>query len=176
MHRWLPVACLALVCACGTRRRDTVVPDVCHTPSPEWDAPIDAAAIQTARHVVRGRVRWTGSILDEDAENKTGHRQELTYVIVDILEFHRGDAWTVTPRMQRAFPLLGKTTLLEKLHCREEEAFFFALDLPTPSSPPREGGVPDPVVRAFTPQEVTLHAIVPESAADALRAILAPGR
>jgi hypothetical protein len=117
------------------------------------------AAARSASHVIRGRVRWTGLSVDQDGERRT----ELRYVVVDILEFHRGDAWSVDPRMRRAFPLLADDDAIQSLACREGEAFFFFATLPGPNTPQRPGGVPDPIYRAFGDRSVELVALVPES-------------
>lgn len=157
--------------ACVPARRDTLVADVCRDAPEALAAPSDGLeeAARKATHVVRGRVRWTGLALDEDGET----RRELGYVVVDILEFHRGDAWSVDERMRRAFPLLGAPERLKPLGCRHGEALFFFVRLPGPEDPPRPGGVPDPVFRAFGDRAVELVQYAPESeqlrVAEALR-------
>jgi hypothetical protein len=155
------LATLVAVSACPPARRDTIVADVCNDAPGPFAAPrgdLDAA-VKVASHVVLGRVRWTGQAFDEDGEK----RREFAYVVVDVLEFHRGDAWSIDPRMRRAFPLLAAPALLGPLACRDGEAFFFFVKLPGPADPPRPGGVPDPVFRAFGDRSVEVVAIAPES-------------
>jgi hypothetical protein len=166
---WLATS--VALAACVPARRDTLVADVCRdAPEPlQADLAGLEAAARAATHVVRGRVRWTGLAIDEDGET----RREFGYVVVDILEFHRGDAWSVDPRMRRAFPLLGPPERLKALGCRQGEALFFFVSLPGPEDSARPGGVPDPVFRAFGDRAVALLAFAPESeqprVAEALR-------
>lgn len=161
---------LVALCACGGTRKDTLSADVCRETPAEWSELIPAAELRAraaaASHVVRGRIRWTGSVIDVEHTSQ----RELGYVVVDILEFHQGDAWSVDPRMRRSFPLLGNQPELRALNCRTGEAFFFFVDLSGESWP---GGTPDPVFRAFGERAVELVAIVPESAAESVRAALA---
>lgn len=172
MHAVRALLIAAAVSACGATRKDTLVADVCSDAPPALPTvtaeALDAAA-RAASHVVRGRVRWTGIANDEEGAQ---HR-EYVYVVVDVLEFYRGDAWSVEPRMQRSFPLLAERSVLGGLACRNGEAFFFFVDLPEPSAPPRPGGVPDPVFRAFGDRQVRVHAIVGEAERDRVAAALA---
>jgi hypothetical protein len=157
------VAAGCLVSACAVARKDTLSADVCHAPAPPWtEAPSTdrvRAAAAAATHVVLGRVRWTGIASEEEL----GRRRELGYAVVDVLGFYKGDAWTVDPRMQRAFPLLSEPSAHRLLACRGGEELFFFVSLPGASPRPWPGGAPDPVVRAFGENSVELALVVPET-------------
>ncbi|MEZ4220688.1 MAG: hypothetical protein R3B13_07135 [Polyangiaceae bacterium] len=179
---WLGALLVTALGACGQRRRDTVTPAVCPNIPPAFPSVSDdrlRQALAQASHVVRGRVRFTG-----EAHKFDGRRTiRYLYVIVDIVEFRKGEAWTLPGRYQRAFPILvleeGKSemdafnqrTAAEtdalQLTCREDEAFWFVMDLPREQRRPRYE-MPDPVMRAFGPLDVRLHAILPETEGDRL--------
>ena len=169
----LIVALLPLA-ACVGRPKDTLVAHSCRQAPPSWSQAVPSRdelkrRASSVSHVVRGRLRWTGSAIDEEP----GSQRELDYAVVDILEFHRGDAWSVSPRMRRSFPLLAESPALEALRCREGEAFFFFVDLPGRSAKEWPGGAPDPAVRAFGEDAVELVAIIPEEERERVQAALA---
>ncbi len=186
MRRSIAVAQVLVVCAvtlaCGARAKDTVHPAACTRdplPLPELNAAELTVAVKRASHVVRGRVRFTGSAVNYDG----GKELRYVYIIVDTLEFLKGDPWQVPERYRKSFPLLvldsGKSesphfapegsvaAMAQALSCREEEALWFALDLPNAQRRPLHE-IPDPVRRSFGPLDVRLHAAVAETQRDRL--------
>jgi hypothetical protein len=157
---WVPVVALVLAASCSQKRKEVVVPDTCRHDPPAWNA--GAGAAESARHVVRARVRWTGSVNDEDG-------REFPYVIADVLDFQQGDPWAVHPRYRRSFPLLGDPAepaalaLIARLACRQGEAFLFHADLPGIRDEPPVRAPPAPILRAFGKYRIRLHAVVPTS-------------
>ncbi len=167
---------------CAPPARDTVHPAICHRDPeelPRLDAAGLAAAVHRASHVLRGRVRFTG-----DAVNRDGRReQRYRYIIVDALEFLKGDPWQVPGRYRKSFPILvleeGQSesqhfnprptdkALAAALACREGEALWFVLDLPDPQRRPLHE-MPDPVRRSFGPLDVRVHAVAQKSQRDQL--------
>ncbi len=171
-----------LALSCAPLARDSVRPAICrHDPAalPELDEATLAEAVKAASHVVRGRIRFTGEALNQDGRSQ----QRYIYVIVDALEFLKGDPWQLPGRYGKSFPILaldegrsdnphfnlepGQRAVASALMCREDEALWFVVDLPdVQRRPPHE--MPDPVVRSFGPLDVRLHAVVQEVQRDQL--------
>jgi hypothetical protein len=171
-----------LLLSCGARAKDTVHPAACtRDPAPlvVVDDAALTAAVRRATYLVRGRVRFTGNAVNYDGDKQLRY----VYIIVDTLEYLKGDPWQVPERYRKSFPLLALESgrsesphfasepaalaTIEALSCREDEALWFALDLPSPHSRPLHE-VPDPVRRSFGPLDVGLHAVVAETERDRL--------
>jgi hypothetical protein len=171
---------LFILIACSSRKKDVVSADRCmRVPEEDVRAPSDSELLawtKRAKFVVRGRVRFSGSVTGNDPQGYRTYR----YLIVDTDEFLKGDPFAVHPRYQKSFPLLELTfrtagpdeepvpvpeeQSLAALACREEESFVFFVDLPTAESVEASPRVPGPVERAFARYLVPFVAVAPESA------------
>ncbi len=169
--RTLVLAVFGLVWACAPKQKDSVHPVVCGVEEPApLPAMSDEALADLARrapHVLRGRVRFSGSAVTRRGGEPTTH----TYLIVDTLEFLKGDPFQVHTRYRRAFPLLAPESgseagasgkLLGSLRCQEDEAFLFFVGLPVAHTTAKVSSPPAPVQRSFGVYDVELFGILPE--------------
>ncbi|MBX3130651.1 MAG: hypothetical protein KF718_28285 [Polyangiaceae bacterium] len=172
--RALAIALVAL-CGCTPPRKDSVHPVVCGAEvAADVAEPSDhdlRRAAAEAPYVVRGRVRFAGTAVARRGQQQRSY----VYVIVDALDFLRGDPWQIHPRYRRSFPLLevevpsdgdgvAEPRVLGSLRCREEEVYYFFIAPPTTDS--QSGPAPPaPVQRSFGAFHVQLLSIVPERAA-----------
>ncbi len=154
---WLALL-LGLV-SCTANRADLSHPAACSDDSSRAlpaiaDAEL-AAASQRAKHVVRARVQFTGSVTGAD-----GAAQD--YVIVAPLEYLRGDGAAASPRHREEFPLLAPAGQgpLTRVLCREGDTFLFLVDMP--SAGQRTPPLPASVSQIFGPEAVAVHAVIGE--------------
>ena len=112
-----------------------------------------AAASSRAKHIVRARVHFTGTVRGDDGTS-------YDYIIVAPLQFLRGSPEGTHARHREEFPLLmpAGTSTLAKMMCREGDIFLFLVDIPAPGRGAQR--VPGDVAAVFGPDAVTLHGVL----------------